>query len=126
MKFFNTILNQGRATVTLLDPRSSQQEKLSSAMALRDSLTTFSDTAKAGKQFYDDAIFRAKSGVATASYTALDPIFGEGAVLEPVTVAIDPERTITEEYAPQLQGAKDISQNLALGLGALALIALVK
>ena len=126
MKFFNNLYKIGVATVQLLDPRSSQQEKLSSALALKDSITTFSNTAQAGKQFYDDSILRAKTGIATASYTALDPIFGEGAVLEPVTVAVDPDRDLGTEYAPQFQGARDISKNLALGLGALALITLVK
>ena len=29
---------------------------------------------------------------------ALDPIYGEGGILEPVTVIVDPDRTIVEEY----------------------------
>jgi len=115
MKFFNNIYKKGVATVQLLDPRSTQQEKLSSAMALRDSVTSF-----------DTKIQNVKTSIAQTSFDVLDPIYGEGAVLEPVTVVIDRDRTIGQEYAPQIQGAKDFSKNLALGLGALALIVLVK
>ena len=115
MKFFNNIYKKGVATVQLLDPRSSQQEKLTSAMALRDSVTSF-----------DTKIQNLKTSIAQTSFNVLDPIYGEGAVLEPVTVAVDRDRTLGEEYAPQIDTAKELSKNLALGLGALAVILLVK
>lgn len=36
--------------------------------------------------------------VAEATVWALDPLYGEGGVFEPVTVVVDPDRTVVEEY----------------------------
>ena len=39
-----------------------------------------------------------KEGVAQWTYDTLDPYYGEGGTLEPVTVIVDPDRTVKEEY----------------------------
>ena len=57
--------------------------------------------------------------IAQATYDVLDPIYGTGGVLEPVTVAVDPTRTIAGEYG--------IGRNeLLLGAGLVALLLLRK
>jgi len=39
-----------------------------------------------------------KEGLVQWTYDTLDPIYGEGGVLEPITVIVDPERTVRDEY----------------------------
>ncbi len=39
-----------------------------------------------------------KQYIAETSYDLLDPLYGEGGVLEPVTVIVDPDRAIIPEY----------------------------
>ena len=39
-----------------------------------------------------------KEGTAQFVYDTLDPVFGEGGVLEPVTVIVDRDRTVYGEY----------------------------
>lgn len=119
MKFFDDLYKKGTATVRLLDPRSSQQEKLSAAFELKDSVTTFSNT-----------IQDVKTGFAQTTVDVLEPVYGSGGVLEPVTVIVDPERTILEEYETPIDQFKDAAKQTAdtalLALGAVALILLVK
>jgi predicted LPLAT superfamily acyltransferase len=56
---------------------------------------------------------------ATTTVAVLDPIYGTGGVLEPVTVAVDPTRTLEGEYG--------IGRNeLLLGAGLVALLLLRK
>lgn len=57
--------------------------------------------------------------VAQTLFDAFDPIYGTGGVLEPVTVVVDPNRTIAGEYG--------IGRNeLLLGAGLVALLLLRK
>ncbi len=57
--------------------------------------------------------------IAQTAYDVLDPIYGTGGVLEPVTIAVDPTRTIAGEYG--------IGRNeLLLGAGLVALLLLRK
>ena len=46
--------------------------------------------------WYNDSPFLPK--LAGGVYWLLDPVFGDGAVLEPIAVVIDPDETIYEEY----------------------------
>lgn len=78
-----------------------------------------------------------KKGTAKFIYNTLDPIYGDGAVLEPVTVIVDQDRTVKEEYiAPAVDNLKDSYDtfrdasydsiikpvsDVALGVGVLAL-----
>ena len=39
-----------------------------------------------------------KEDFANAVYDTLDPVYGDGGVLEPVTVIVDPDRTVKDEY----------------------------
>ena len=39
-----------------------------------------------------------KEATAGGIVWALDPIYGEGGILEPVTVIVDPDREVVEEY----------------------------
>lgn len=46
-------------------------------------------------------------------YDTLDPVYGEGGVLEPVTVVVDPERTVKEEYIePFVEDTIDYGKDL--------------
>ncbi len=83
-----------------------------------------------------------KQFVAETSYDILDPIYGEGGVLEPVTVIVDPDRTVKEEYiAPAIDYSQDALDtfreasydsiikpisDVTLGLGVLALVYLFR
>jgi len=51
--------------------------------------------------------------------TTLDPIYGEGGVLEPVTVIIDPDRTVKEEYIDPLTEEYGETGKLILAAGAI-------
>jgi len=75
------------------------------------------------QQEYRPEDFEKPSGfvadVAQTTFDVLDPIYGTGGVLEPVTVAVDPTRTIAGEYG--------IGRNeLLLGAGLVALLLLRK
>jgi len=96
-----------------------------------DTPTTFTgDTARqveayviGVQQEYRPEDFEKPSGfvadVAQTTFDVLDPIYGTGGVLEPVTVAVDPTRTIAGEYG--------IGRNeLLLGAGLVALLLLRK
>ena len=39
-----------------------------------------------------------KKDFAQRTYDVLDPYYGEGGVLEPVTIIVDKDRTVKEEY----------------------------
>jgi len=83
-----------------------------------------------------------KKGTAKFIYNTLDPWYGEGAVLEPVTVIVAPDRTVKEEYiAPAIEYSKDSLDtfreasydsiikpvsDVTLGLGVLALVYLFR
>ena len=74
-------------------------------------------------QEYRPEDFEKPSGLiadfAETTVAVLDPIYGTGGILEPVTVAVDPTRTIAGEYG--------IGRNeLLLGAGVLALLLLRK
>ena len=75
------------------------------------------------EQEYRPEDFEKPSGftadVAQTVYGVLDPIYGTGGVLEPVTVAVDPTRTIKGEYGIG-------SNELLLGAGLVALLLLRK
>jgi len=57
--------------------------------------------------------------IAQVTYDVLDPYYGEGGMLEPVTVWVDPERELYDEYGPQIDTA-------LLVIGAIAAVALLK
>ena len=57
--------------------------------------------------------------IAQATVNVLDPIYGTGGVLEPVTVAVDPTRTIAGEYGIG-------REELLIGAGLVALLLLRK
>ncbi len=40
--------------------------------------------------------------IAQTTYDVLDPYYGEGGILEPVTVVVDPDRNIKDEYGVDL------------------------
>jgi hypothetical protein len=64
-------------------------------------------------------VYDVQERVAQTTFDVLDPLYGTGGVLEPVTVAIDPTRTIAGEYG--------IGRNeLLLGAGLVALLLLRK
>ena len=47
--------------------------------------------------------------LAEVVYDTLDPWYGEGEILEPITVVVDPERDIKEEYIePIIEEGKDL------------------
>ena len=59
--------------------------------------------------------------VAEGVYPILDPIYGTGGALEPVTAWVDPSRSVTDEFiTPDLK--KDVLLYGALAIGALALL----
>jgi hypothetical protein len=75
------------------------------------------------EQEYRPEDFEKPSGfvadIAQTTYNVLDPLYGSGGFLEPVTVAVDPTRTIQGEYG--------IGRNeLLLGAGLVALLLLRK
>lgn len=57
--------------------------------------------------------------LAEVTYDTLDPFYGEGGMLEPVTVAVDPDRDLYDEYGPQIDTAIYL-------IGAIAAIAILK
>ena len=57
--------------------------------------------------------------VAEGVYTILDPIYGEGGALEPVTAFVDPGRSALDEFGP---GKDKLLLYGALAIGALALL----
>jgi hypothetical protein len=81
---------------------------------------------------------KTKNRIAAGIYTVLDPIYGEGGFLEPVTVIVDPDRTVYEEYIePKVEDVQeyvddwkddnldtitDTASNVALGVGLLAVL----
>jgi hypothetical protein len=75
------------------------------------------------QQEYRPEDFEKPSGViadiAQTTVAVLDPIYGTGGILEPVTVAVDPGRTIAGEYGIG-------REELLLGAGVLALLLLRK
>lgn len=96
-----------------------------------DTPTTFTgDTARQVEAYvtgvaqeYRPEDFEKPSGyvadIAQVTFDVLDPLYGTGGVLEPVTVAVDPTRTIAGEYG--------IGRNeLLLGAGLVALLLLRK
>lgn len=61
--------------------------------------------------------------IAQTTYDLLDPAFGEGGMFEPVTVWVDPDRTIKEEYIDPTLDEYGMELGLALvGLVAVASI----
>ena len=53
-----------------------------------------------------------KEGTAQFVYDTLDPLYGEGGSLEPVTVLVDPDRTVKEEYIePIVEDIEDIYED---------------
>ena len=53
-----------------------------------------------------------KQFVAETSYDLLDPLYGDGGALEPVTVIVDPDRTVKEEYIePIVEDIEDIYED---------------
>ena len=61
----------------------------------------------------------------------LDPIYGEGGTLEPLTVIVDPERTVKEEYIDPtveeyLDPLKETAETGLIVAGLIALAVLVK
>lgn len=55
------------------------------------------------------AWYNNKEDFAKATYGALDPIYGQGGFLEPVTVIVDPDRTVREEYvAPIVEDIEEV------------------
>jgi len=62
--------------------------------------------------------------IAETTFDVLDPYYGEGGVLEPVTVVVDPERTVEEEYLEPIQ--EKWGDEILLGAGLLALLLLRK
>jgi hypothetical protein len=80
-----------------------------------------------------------KEGLAQWTHDKLDPIYGEGGIFEPVTVIIDPDRTVYEEYIePKVvdpiveyrdqyfEPVTDTAKDVALGLGVVALFFLFR
>ena len=83
-----------------------------------------------------------KKRIASGVYTVLNPIYGEGGFLEPVTVIVDPDRTVYEEYIePRVEDVQeyvedwkddnldtitDTASNVALGVGLLAALYFMK
>jgi len=79
-----------------------------------------------------------KQSFAEWTYSLLDPVYGEGGVLEPVTVIIDPDQTIYETYIepkiPDLPSLPDVysegkevtEKAVYLGAGVLALYLLLR
>jgi len=59
--------------------------------------------------------------VAEGVYTILDPYYGQGGVLEPVTAMVDPERSAIDEFVTD-DLKKDALLYGALAIGALALL----
>jgi len=59
--------------------------------------------------------------VAEGVYTTLNPYYGEGGALEPVTAWVDPSRSVTEEFVTD-ELKNDLLLYGALAIGALALL----
>jgi len=79
------------------------------------------DTDMYGFDWWQPELF--KENLAQTTYDILDPAFGEGGALEPVTVWIDPDRTIKEEYIDPTLDEYGMELGLALvGLVAVASI----
>lgn len=54
-----------------------------------------------------------REGLAQWTYDTLDPIYGQGGVLEPVAVVIDPDETIYETYIePKVEDLIDTGKDL--------------
>ena len=72
---------------------------------------------------YDPAKYGQKEGlgytVAEGVYQVLDPYYGEGGFLEPVTAWVDPDRSVLDEFTP---GKDKLLLYGALAIGALALL----
>lgn len=52
-------------------------------------------------------------GLAQWTYDTLDPIYGQGGVLEPVAVVLDPDETIYETYIePKVEDILDTGKDL--------------
>jgi len=75
------------------------------------------DTDMYGFDWWQPEVF--KQTLAQTTYDVLDPAFGEGGMFEPVTVWVDPDRTIKEEY---IDPALD-EYGMELGLALIGLVA---
>ena len=55
------------------------------------------------------AWWNSKEDFAQGVYTVLDPIYGDGGVLEPIAVIVNPDETIYEEYIePAAEEASEV------------------
>jgi len=74
---------------------------------------------------YDPATYGQKQGlgyqVAEGVYQVLDPYYGQGGALEPVTAWVDPERSVVDEFVTA-DLKKDLLLYGALAVGVLALL----
>jgi len=80
-----------------------------------------------GEMYETFPVYVTQEDIAQIVYDVLDPYYGEGGMLEPVTVIVDPDRTITEEYIDPLADKYGETAETALIVGGLiALAVLVK
>ena len=135
----STITPTGRAlTVDELAARNRQQIEAERAMAVeaeRERLAAMELAAKFAHETYygpggegygttpggPDVTYWGEDTpfIAPVVYGALDPLYGEGGALEPVTAWVDPERSVIDEFGG---GKENLLLYGALAIGALALL----